>query len=433
MKRITISTIILILSIKAYSQVWNATNLSTFSYVVVSSIESHNENLYGITIVGASRSLYKLNSDKTSWTEINTSAIGGKPMYVKSTGSRLYVAVLGPTFNSLLYYSEDDGETFVIDTGGLPEYFDGIRLIYGLQYFNEKIVVNFGAEGYYIKDLNDTIWHKIDTTEFLNGGSDPICILNNTLFAYDNSGAFKLYSSVDYGTSWTEVNTNLPSTFGVAELTSDEAKGRLYIAGGKTDQTEYGLYYSDDNGLTWIYNSLTPFLDTDINGAQQEIREIYTNDNRLFLALENNLIDSPVKIISSSNGIENLALDITGLLNDQVGKIYGHTFLEHDGQMVVALSNQDVYIKSSTLGTGDPYSLNQQITLYPIPIDDILTISGLKEKGYSQIIVYSLDGKTIKKENIDNNKINLSGLESGFYTINIKNGMTYYNHKIYKK
>ncbi|RLD26795.1 MAG: hypothetical protein DRI54_02190 [Bacteroidetes bacterium] len=431
MKKLITIVFVSMISIFGFSQSWSPTNISSFDFTAIASIESHNNELYGITIIGVSRDLFKMNNDNSSWSQINTSEIGGLPSYVESAGNRLYVGALGDSYNGMLYYSTDNGATFITDTAGLPEYLGAIPLIYGLQYFNGKVLLNLGSSGYWIKDTSITDWHKIDTPTSLNGGTDPICYLNNTLYVFDHAGAFELYSSVDYGTNWSVVNTNLPETFIVVELVSDVVTDRLYIAGGNTDGTAYGLYYSDDNGINWTYDGLSGFLDTDINGTQQEIRGVYSDGNALFIALENNEANSVVKIISSTSGVQNLAFDTLGLLYDPLGTYYGHTFVKHNENIAVALSNRDVYLKELVVTDLDEKSLGNKFKLYPVPAKGVLNISGLENNtGTIRLQIVNLNGQSVLNiNNLKSNKVNTESIPKGSYIVLIYNSVNDLIHR----
>jgi hypothetical protein len=74
----------------------------------------------------------------------------------------------------------------------------------------------------------------------------------NTLYAaFDNhkAGDFKPYvlKSTDLGRSWTSVVSDLPERGGVYAVVEDHAKPGLLFAG-----TEFGLYFTPDDGHRWI-------------------------------------------------------------------------------------------------------------------------------------------------------------------------------------
>ena len=74
----------------------------------------------------------------------------------------------------------------------------------------------------------------------------------NTLYAsFDNHkvGDFKPYvlKSTDLGKSWTSITSNLPERGGVYAVVEDHVKPGLLFAG-----TEFGLYFTPDDGHRWI-------------------------------------------------------------------------------------------------------------------------------------------------------------------------------------
>ena len=74
----------------------------------------------------------------------------------------------------------------------------------------------------------------------------------NTLYAaFDNhkTGDFKPYvlKSTDLGKTWTSIASNLPERGGVYAVVEDHVKPGLLFAG-----TEFGLYFTPDDGHRWI-------------------------------------------------------------------------------------------------------------------------------------------------------------------------------------
>ena len=92
-------------------------------------------------------------------------------------------------------------------------------------------------KGLYISFDNVNYWAKI-----LDYGISDICInYQGVLFISTWSG---LFTSNDWGTSWTQVNTPFPYSNEISINSLNE----IFAA------TDYGLFISTDNGNTWIQN-----------------------------------------------------------------------------------------------------------------------------------------------------------------------------------
>ena len=55
---------------------------------------------------------------------------------------------------------------------------------------------------------------------------------------------------------------------------------------------------------------------------------------------------------------------------------------------------------------------------YPVPANDVLTISGLTNKA--ELSIYSLAGQLLKQQTVDNGNINISDLSKGVYVVKIR-------------
>ena len=64
-------------------------------------------------------------------------------------------------------------------------------------------------------------------------------------------------------------------------------------------------------------------------------------------------------------------------------------------------------------------NLEETVALYPNPAIDFLKIDG---DSYSTYAIVDVAGKTVKSSNIENQIIDLSGVNPGIYTIQLMNG-----------
>ncbi len=398
----------------SWAQSWNATNLSTFNYLTVTATESHQSELYSILFNGFSGDVHQLDANGTSWSTVTISGTdGGINTLLQDANTRIYL-----TTNSLgygmLYYSTDQLNTFVLDTVGLPKMLNGIVAPIKMQYYRGKVLANLGSSGYWLKDTSATTWQHIDVPTSLNGGVDPLCFYNDTIYAHDNTGANTLYVSGDFGQTWSIRNTNLPSFFKGHVLKANTSTGRLYMAGAKTDGTLYGIYYSDDNGFTWTIANLAAFIGTDVNGGQQEVVTIYANGNDVFIALENDTLNTTPDVLSSTNGIANVDYDTLGLIVDPAGTMNGAKFLVHDGKMAMALNVRDVYLKDLGTVVSQHTLFDDDFMLYPNPATDVVMVTS---KEVAQIIILDLHGRTVLSST--NSRVDISSLSPGAYLVEV--------------
>ena len=74
----------------------------------------------------------------------------------------------------------------------------------------------------------------------------------------------------------------------------------------------------------------------------------------------------------------------------------------------------------------------KQISIFPVPVKDILTINGLKNT--SNLEIYSLTGELVKQQSVNNGEINVSELKQGVYFVKIQdNGNVLTTKRIVKQ
>ena len=74
------------------------------------------------------------------------------------------------------------------------------------------------------------------------------------------------------------------------------------------------------------------------------------------------------------------------------------------------------------------------VKLFPNPVNDMLTLQLPECIVCEEVNIYSIDGRLLKKQNSDLDKINLSSLSQGIYHVKIKLSDGYiYTEKVVKK
>lgn len=403
------------------AQGWQPTHLTSANYLAITSTASHENQLYSVVFNGFTGEVYQLDASVASWTKVNLPQVPGIPQHLRSAGSRLYLSALDGLAGTLLHSSGVLGN-FVVDTAGLPRLLSGIVPAIGMQYNDGQIYVNLGSSGYYFKDTTAIAWQALVTPTALNGGGDPIAFIQDSLFAYDNSGTTTLYVSGDQGQNWTTRTTDLPSNFKAPLMIGDPINGRLYVAGSKSDGSLYGVYYSDDHGHSWTKPDLDAFIGTDYAGGQQEVTTLLPLGDEIHLALENDAANSPPVMLHSSSGITNLAYDTVGFVNDPVGTIHGVQFLKHLGKTFLTLNVRDVYVKDGSGPTaigGDHQAMHPSLRIYPNPASSDLNILGWQPGENHVARIYSLTGGLIQEFSFTSGSIDISSLPVGVYVLEL--------------
>lgn len=107
---------------------------------------------------------------------------------------------------------------------------------------------------------------------------------------------------------------------------------------------------------------------------------------------------------------------------------------------IVATSSSGSYTRysfsesSASLSVNDNNILKENISIYPVPVSDILNIN-IKGFASANIMLQDLTGKTIvlKKVSGTENQLNLSDISSGFYIVKVQLGNAVYVQNIIKK
>ena len=79
--------------------------------------------------------------------------------------------------------------------------------------------------------------------------------------------------------------------------------------------------------------------------------------------------------------------------------------------MVVAQSN-------TFLGTSNTNSVKNKLQVYPNPVKDNLFFAG-DLSGFTQVQIYSLDGKLVETQTIASEKINVNKLSPGAFILKL--------------
>lgn len=132
-----------------------------------------------------------------------------------------------------VYRSADNGATWVSKSNGLTS-----LLSSGITFTSPYLVV-VGPTGVFRSNDQGENWVSAGLS-----GTDVRCVtsIQHTIFVGTNGAG--LYSSTDWGETWTPINNGLTGT----KFRAIESKGTTLFAGGETGT---GVFRSTDNGINW--------------------------------------------------------------------------------------------------------------------------------------------------------------------------------------
>lgn len=385
-----------------------------------------------------------------------------------NASSYIFVGAGGNGLSGGVYRSEDNGNTW--ELLGLEN-----RSIASIAInFNGDIYAgssqSSNLEGLYRSSNNGETWESILPDIGVYGSIVTILPLGDTIFVslWMSSGA-KLIRSVDNGQNWELVFSSDNSTEYVTDIVKT-SEGELYIGLKAYAEFMGGIYKSDDGGDNWEFNGLfnfqvtalafnsyddifaaTPggFNDTLLPGlyvlrnGDDEWEELITGPSAedIVVNTENHIYFSsswPNGVARSVDDGETYEFVNEGLpeapmeelIIDNLGYLYVSTWFSSN--FLARSINPTVSVPDITLITiRDPW------VLYPNPANNILNVKRrfLNEKmEISKINIYNSNGRLNETFDspfgFENQLIDLSGLASGLYFVEIISNKTKYITKI---
>lgn len=377
-----------------------------------------------------------------TWSEpkgILTADYGSVAQYV-GVKDRVFASLKLPSSDYLYYHSKDNGNTWVLDTVGLPHYY-GIKSTqkdaFNLKKIGNEYIVAYNGlavNGAYYKKIGDNSWKPLPTSSStiaalrnVNAGivstTSAWFSLNTTYSITDNQNITK---STDNGLTWQPIaKTGLPSTMIPQTLVSN-GKGRLFLGASIASTTnKTAVFYSDDEGKTWQNTNaevLVPYT------GSQFIINIFATGNQAIITYNAGYNQPPLYLYSNTE-TPNLGIgDSTGLINFPFA--FPHVFFNIDDTIYLNHYNDLHSMNTSALNV-NRFVKNTSINTYPNPTENQLMISSEKDFEWK---LSTIQGKTVMSGDYQTNQqsktINLETIAKGIYIFSTDNG---YRKKIIKK
>jgi photosystem II stability/assembly factor-like uncharacterized protein len=331
-----------------------------------------------------------------------------------------------------LYGSADNGSTWNTVTNGIS----GMVTMLATSNGNLFAVT---ANGVFLSNNNGATWSLQNNGLPSNFAGQSIFADGDTLF----SGGYEVFYSVNNGSTWTARNTGFPPN---ARVQSFAKNGNTVFAG----TNGYGLYKTTNNGLSWSL--------TGIGGQQvpfSEVESVYVFDSKVYANFSGTLYvssDNGATWTTATNGLNGAYVNYithrggtlfvgtyTGIFHSLDG---GSTWvninanltnpaISHIGfnssKIFICAQNVAIYVRDlQQVLSLETLSLNNELSIYPNPANEKLTISLPENSSKTEGILYDNAGKELQRFLLKSgeNTLNINHLESGIYFLEMNGKST---------
>ncbi len=394
-------------------------------------IDSINSNPCGAFQV----SIYPTNtsvSGACDGSAIGVTSNGTPPFsYLWNTGQ-----VIGQTTDQVLNLCAGSVSVTITDAAGCT----GTSQVY--IYGDSTVAVDFDGDGYDINydcdDNNSSIYPG--AIEIPNNNIDENCdgldYSDSTVWNYDLSGyVYEYLPSADGacdGSAWIDVYG------GTAPYTFENSNGDTTQNPQNLCSGIYSVFVTDANGDTLIINYVianpsevyyggnygdSTLVDSlDYGTIENCIIDYLTLDSAFISDIQYITNDSILVVWSviDANGTINISQSYTISTGVGVYELILEIFCpQRSGTDYIYAVDRIYFSSGSALGTNELIS-SKELSIYPNPIQDILTID-LKENSEALVTITDISGKIVTSENVTNSicKISTSNFAKGQYFVNI--------------
>ena len=252
-------------------------------------------------------------------------------------------------------------------------------------------------------------------SDFL-AGNDPrnyACLNGSTLLAAADD---RFYYNEDLdGEFTTPSNINLPN-FWVGDVVASNGS-RIFIAGKLFNAPMQELFYSDDMGENWTSIDVTNIISDHVFFGNQSIVAIHALGSEVYLALNQDAIDTPADVYYSNDGGLTYVEFNAGLPVDEFGTDLLQKFVTHENSVYALAAFKNIYRNGGVINSISVTPKNI-LNLYPNPTKGIIEFSASDETG--SLNIYNAWGRQIIRN--AKNQIDLSAYAPGIYFAHSSDG-----------
>lgn len=339
-------------------------------------------------------------------------------------GSRVYAGARGNGGREI-YYSDDFGLNWTLDTVGMPEMNFGPVVVKPapvelVNLNNEYIIAQLESNFVLYKKTGEVSWSVLPVPSAYKTPGDVFAIGSRLFLVTD-----KLIYSDDLGQTWVTPANNFPQVvFGSISNVFVDSWGFIYAAYKNFTTQAETIIVTKDMGENW------DTLDFGFN--KRMIRNIYVDQTEIFVALTPGGSDTTMRIMYSPNAGKtwsDVSLDINRYFS------FGHlgvtSFLKNNGVLFAGTEEFGVMRQNGTMGI--PPASARELAVYPNPAVQKIRI-GKSFDVVSDVHVCDLQGRVVKRLVLQagEEEISLDGLPAGMYPMRLANEEGTYQAKILK-
>lgn len=376
----------------------------------IESFTEHQGRLFAHTVMSG---LLYSDNDGDTWNSLNFTFTGAV-MYIFSIDQRLYASTMvNGAAGGYQYYSDDLGQTWVIDTTGMP---------------GSAINANYKATVQKAQRLGDYIFYQFNIPKAFQWRHKDSAVYHEDAYGNINQlSGWYIHNDTLWGLLQGDcqfvtnprgpftpsANNNLPY---VATGLIQKTGSNIYVV-GRDNNLDWVLYRSRNSGADWDSVYLQNLLGTGSFGLKRGVNALYSFADEVYLGPLSKGQNSQMEILHSSDEGDTWSIDSLNLPTDPFGTNTVRHFVKTNQYIYASLAFKDVYRKDLGSGSINLDELNSnQVSLFPNPIQGYFKL----EANFSieAIIVRAVDGSEIKRFK-SQETYQLTNLSGGLYWVEL--------------
>jgi photosystem II stability/assembly factor-like uncharacterized protein len=375
---------------------------------------------------GTTGRIFKSSDGGDNWTEVSTglqSGISGCTGITK-LGSRYYCSFSG-NGNYFVYYTENAGQNWVLDTVGWSNNFGALPAAIQLTTHKDYVLARLESNFIMYKKNTDSQWNILDVpTAFRTPGG--MYSVGDTLVL----GAGNVALSTDMGLNWTTRNTTYPQGMPLGfmnRIYQDHANPSVIFGNYQVLATSKPvLFVSKDNQTTW--DSIHMDLDN-----QTLVTAMFIDGQDVYAAYAGSFQagDTLKKVFHSNDGGNSWTNITENLYSFTTFKFHSMITMDRiNGTLFGGFSSAGMVKHTADGGSTGFETFNQtkQLSVYPNPATSMIEV----DNSIESLTLFDITGKSVLTT-IVTGPIDISALKPGIYFVNAKNGTQHYCSKLVKE